>query len=213
MDFQAVFFDFDGVILDSVHVKTAAFAAMFQPYGPDVERQVVAYHLANGGMSRFEKFSYYYQTLLNRTISPAELAGLDREFSDLVLEKVIRSPFIDGALEALNKLKKAKIPAYVVSGTPETEIKLIVKKKKLDPYFREVHGSPRHKEEIVAEILKDSKFSPARCLFIGDAMSDYNAARITGTNFLGIVANSGKSPFHADCLTSQSVVLAGQLAL
>jgi HAD superfamily hydrolase (TIGR01549 family) len=130
-----------------------------------------------------------------------------------VLEKVIRSPFIDGALEALNKLKKAKTPAYVVSGTPEAEIKLIVKKKKLDPYFKEVHGSPRHKEEIVAEILKNSKFSPARCLFIGDAMSDYNAARITGTNFLGIVANSGKSPFHADCLTSQSVVLAGQLAL
>ena len=31
---QAVFFDFDGVILDSVDVKTQAFAAMFRAYGP-----------------------------------------------------------------------------------------------------------------------------------------------------------------------------------
>jgi beta-phosphoglucomutase-like phosphatase (HAD superfamily) len=33
MRYQAIFFDFDGVILDSVHVKTEAFAAMFRKYG------------------------------------------------------------------------------------------------------------------------------------------------------------------------------------
>ena len=38
---EAVFFDFDGVILDSVDVKTQAFADMFRQYGPEVERAVV----------------------------------------------------------------------------------------------------------------------------------------------------------------------------
>jgi phosphoglycolate phosphatase-like HAD superfamily hydrolase len=148
MDFQTVFFDFDGVILDSVHVKTEAFAAMFSSYGPEVEKQVVAYHLANGGMSRFEKFTFYYQSLLKKTISPAEVISLSGKFSDLVLEKVIRAPFIDGALEVLEELKKTNIPAYVVSGTPDAEIKLIVKRIKLDSYFREVHGSPGTKKKL-----------------------------------------------------------------
>ncbi|MEN8136788.1 MAG: HAD-IA family hydrolase [Thermodesulfobacteriota bacterium] len=211
MDFQGVFFDFDGVILDSVQVKTEAFAAMFSSYGPEVEKQVVAYHLANGGMSRFEKFSYFYQSLLNSSVSPAELTSLCEKFSDLVLEKVIRSPFINGAMEVLTELKKTSTPAFVVSGTPDLEIKLIVKRKNLESYFNEVHGSPRHKEEIVAEILHKTNFSPPRCLFIGDAMSDYDAARITGTNFLGIVPKGGNSPFPAGCLTSPSVALHAQL--
>lgn len=207
MNWDTVFFDFDGVILDSVHVKTEAFAAMFSSYGPEVEKQVVAYHLANGGMSRFEKFTYFNQSLLKRPVSPSEITRLGEKFSDLVLEKVIQSPFVEGVMEVLEKLKKTTTPAYVVSGTPDAEIKLIVKRIKLDSYFREVHGSPRHKEEIVADLLNKTKFTPSRCLFIGDAMSDCNAARITGINFLGIVPRGGKSPFPSGCLTSPTVAL------
>ncbi len=36
-NYQAVFFDFDGAILDSVNVKTNAFATMFRPYCKNVE--------------------------------------------------------------------------------------------------------------------------------------------------------------------------------
>jgi beta-phosphoglucomutase-like phosphatase (HAD superfamily) len=43
MHYQAIFFDFDGVILDSVHVKTEAFAAMFRKYGPEIERAVFGF--------------------------------------------------------------------------------------------------------------------------------------------------------------------------
>ncbi len=55
MKWQVVFFDFDGVILDSVDVKTKAFAKMFRHYGPEVEQVVVDYHLANGGVSQVQK--------------------------------------------------------------------------------------------------------------------------------------------------------------
>ena len=47
MQWQAVFFDFDGVILDSVNVKTHAFSQMFRKYGPEIEESVVRYHLEN----------------------------------------------------------------------------------------------------------------------------------------------------------------------
>ena len=146
MKWQAVFFDFDGVILDSGDVKTKAFAKMFRHYGPEVERAVVDYHLANGGVSRFKKFEYYYKHILQKPINKNILEALGREFNQLAIEGVLAAPFVDGALETLEQLRKQCIPAFVVSGTPDEEIKVIAKKRNIALYFLEVHGSPRKKE-------------------------------------------------------------------
>ena len=49
-EWQAVLFDFDGVIAASHEVKCAAFAALFAAHGPEVQQAVVRYHLGNGGL-------------------------------------------------------------------------------------------------------------------------------------------------------------------
>ena len=36
---ESIFFDFDGVIADSVNVKTEAFAKMYESYGKEVKKQ------------------------------------------------------------------------------------------------------------------------------------------------------------------------------
>ena len=195
MKWKAVFFDFDGVILDSVGVKTKAFAKMFRNYGPEVEKAVVDYHLANGGVSRFEKFEYYYKNLLQKPITQDILEALGREFNQLAMEGVLAAPFIDGALETLKQLKKDGIPAFVVSGTPDEEINVIVEKRNLAPYFLEMHGSPRKKQEIVRDIAGRHGYQLEKCLFIGDATTDYEAAKYCGTIFLGIVKDGERSPF------------------
>ena len=73
---KAVIFDFDGVIVESVDIKTEAFARLFENEGDEVVRQVVAHHLKNCGVSRFEKFRHIYQKMLNRELS-------DRKFKEL----------------------------------------------------------------------------------------------------------------------------------
>jgi beta-phosphoglucomutase-like phosphatase (HAD superfamily) len=80
------FFDFDGVILDSVNVKSEAFATLFREFGADIEEKVVAYHLRYGGVSRVEKFRYYYRELLMQPLDDAELKRLCARFSELVVE-------------------------------------------------------------------------------------------------------------------------------
>ena len=184
--YSAVFFDFDGVILDSVKVKTDTFAAMFRKYGSEVERAVVEYHLANGGISRFDKFRYYYEKILEQPITDSEIKTLGDEFSKLALQGVLNSKFVPGALETLEVLKKMNIPCYIVSGTPDEEIKLIIKKKKLTKYFIEIHGAPKKKSDVALDIIKRFNFLPTKCLFIGDSMTDYDAAYVSRTNFLGI---------------------------
>lgn len=187
MKLQAVFWDFDGVILDSVHVKTKAFVRMFSKYGKEVEQAVLEYHLSNGGISRFEKFRHYYNNLLNRPISDIELKELGDEFSTLVMEEVLNASFIPGALATLDKLLVRGIPAFVVSGTPEEEVRHIVKERNLSQYFVEVYGSPRKKVEIITDILTRKAYDASRCVFLGDAMTDYEAARESGVNFVGII--------------------------
>ena len=111
---QAVFLDFDGVVLDNVHVKTAAFARLFsQQHGPEVEREVVRYHMEHGGVSRYEKFRHYLKNLLGEPVNDERLAELGRRFSQIVYEQVLQAPFMPGARETLEGAVLAKRSASV----------------------------------------------------------------------------------------------------
>ena len=204
---QAVFFDFDGVIAASIEVKVRAFATLFAPYGGEVQEAVVRYHRANGGMPRRQKLRYCFESITDRPIDDQELARAGQTFSGLVLEEVVAAPLIEGVLPTLAQLREAGIPAFVVSGTPHEEMQLIVARKDLQPCFTEVHGSPRSKTEIVREILGRYRFSPDCCLFIGDALADYRAAIDTGLRFLGISPERQDSIFPTGVPTATRVTL------
>jgi phosphoglycolate phosphatase-like HAD superfamily hydrolase len=207
MQWQAVFFDFDGVILDSVPVKTRAFAEMYRPHGPAVEAAVVAYHLAHGGVSRFEKFRLFHREYLGVDLGQVELEAMGHTFEDLVLRQVLEVPFLPGALEALRLLKAEGIPAFVVSGTPDAEVRHIVEQRELAQFFEEVHGSPRRKPEILQDIFSRWSLDPGKTLFIGDATTDYEAAIASKMRFLGIVISGEPSPFPRGTAVSSEVRL------
>ena len=143
--------------------------------------------------------------MLDKRISEKELNELNRQFSELVVEKVVDSPYIPGALESIKKLQEYNISAFIVSGTPEEEIVSIVQKKCISDYFEEVHGSPRKKWKIVADIINRRKYTPSKCLFIGDSLSDYEAAEYNTMRFLGIVYNN-KTPIFPEGTTVSSYV-------
>ena len=59
---QAIIFDFDGVVVESGDIKTQAFANLYRSYGDlTIMTEVARYHKLNGGMSRYQKF-HYFQT-------------------------------------------------------------------------------------------------------------------------------------------------------
>jgi HAD superfamily hydrolase (TIGR01549 family) len=202
---QAVFFDFDGVIADSTDVKTRAFALLFAPFGPAVQNAVVRHHLNNGGTPRRQKIRHCFETIAGVVIDDAELQRMGEMFSDLVLDAVVAAPYVAGAVETLQQLQQAGVPAFVVSGTPEDEMRLIVERKGLQPYFAEVYGSPRAKTEIIESVLARHGYIPERCLFIGDALADCRAARNTGLRFLGVVPEGRASIFPEGTPTSPTV--------
>jgi phosphoglycolate phosphatase-like HAD superfamily hydrolase len=181
---KAIIFDYDGVIAESVNVKTDAFAAMYKPYGDEVVEEVVKHHEANGGISRFEKFKIYHESFLNKKIDEDGVDQLAKEFSSLVMQKVVDSPYVTGVFEFLDANYEA-YDFFISTGTPTGEIEMILNQKDIRKYFKKVYGSPEKKTSHVEKILLANQYSRDEIVFIGDALTDRDAARNNNIAFIG----------------------------
>jgi len=189
------FFDFDGVILDSVRIKTEAFKELYSEFGDAIVKKVISHHQANGGLSRFKKFRIYHEKFLSRRLSKKEVDALSRRFSAIALKKVLRAAFIEGALIFLKDCKKRKKKCFVVSGTPDPEIKTIIRRRRLSRFFLAVCGSPTEKKTHVRRLIKKYGIHAKSAVFFGDSKNDYGAARNNRINFIGINYNRAATNF------------------
>jgi beta-phosphoglucomutase-like phosphatase (HAD superfamily) len=62
---KAIIFDLDGVLIESAEIKTDAFRMLFADY-PDRLPEIIAYHQRNAGISRYNKFRYFYEKILGQ---------------------------------------------------------------------------------------------------------------------------------------------------
>ncbi len=202
--YSCVFFDFDGVIADSVDAKISAFGQLYAAFGDDVRQAVEDYQRAVPGETRFEKIPRFHTELLDVDLSPAEVQQWSDRLSDIVMEEVIKSAIMPAVHDVLAMLVRQKIPAHVVSGTPQDELEIIVQRKGLAPFFQTLRGSPEGKSSIVRSILARDGHAASRCLLIGDAMSDYNCAETCGLDFLGR-ADPARHPFPAGTMVVEQL--------
>jgi phosphoglycolate phosphatase-like HAD superfamily hydrolase len=187
--YEAYFFDFDGVLADTMEIKTEAFAQLFAPYGDDIRNKVMEHHRNHGGMTRANKFHHYYQHFLKMPISDEKLADLCKTFADIVVEKVVSAPPIPGAEDFLSTCRK-NVRCFVISGTPTDEIREIVTRRNWSKYFLEVCGAPTSKDEHLKRLLHRYALWPKKCLFFGDALADFKAAQACGVPFIAILPNA-----------------------
>jgi len=175
MKIKNIFFDFDGVIAESVNAKTEAFKEMYLPYGLEIAEKVVDHHLKHGGVSRFEKFRIYHKEFLNKEITNEDVDELAQKFSSLVLDKVINSEEVEGANYFIKKYA-SKLNFWIITGTPTEEIKIITDKREITSYFIGIHGSPENKKHWTEYLIKKHDLEREEILFLGDATTDYEAA-------------------------------------
>jgi phosphoglycolate phosphatase-like HAD superfamily hydrolase len=179
---KAIIFDFDGVLIESATIKTEAFREIFSRW-PDKVDEIVAYHIKNMGISRFVKFRYFYENVLNESYAESIGAEMGRQFSEIVTNKVKQAPFVTGAKEFL-EMNFEKYFLYIASGTPEKELLDIVFSRGIDRYFRGIFGTPAAKYDIIMRILEDSHLQRQEAIFVGDAESDQIAAMTAGLRFI-----------------------------
>ena len=179
---NAIIFDFDGVICESVEAKTEAFRKLFRDHPQHLEK-IIQFHMANGGMSRYEKFKIIYRDFLKKELTEKESLQLGQRFTEYAYDSVVKSVFVKGAYEFLDRYHK-KFSLFIVSGTPQDEMISIVKKRKLDKFFKAIYGSPATKTVLIKIILDKNKMHPDQVIFVGDSMNDYSGARQAGVEFI-----------------------------
>lgn len=177
-----VFWDFDGVIKESVSVKTDAFVRLFAPYGSGVAERVRAHHESHGGLSRFEKIPIYLGWA-GEAATAEKVDALCAEFSRLVMQAVIDSAWVPGVREYL-LANRGRQRFVLVTATPQDEIEAILAALELRPAFIEVHGAPTRKRAAVADVLRRLRCAAADALGIGDSGTDLDAAIANGIPFL-----------------------------
>ncbi|MCZ6500111.1 MAG: HAD-IA family hydrolase [Gammaproteobacteria bacterium] len=200
-DLDAIIFDFDGVLVESVDIKTQAFAALYADHGEKVVAQVEDYHLRHGGVSRFDKFRYFQIEILGRPpLDDREVSDLAGRFSKLVVERVVSAPMVAGAQKFLDHCRD-RVPLFIVSGTPTSELDEILERRKLRQYFEGIRGSPGTKAENISELLLEHDINASRCVMIGDATADYEGARSNCVKFLGRVTENNENLFPDEVIT------------
>lgn len=186
--YKVIVFDFDGVILDSASIKTEAFRALFN------SEELVEYHIRNTGIARKVKFRYYLEKIAGEPVTDEKLERLNERFKKIVLEKIRTAPLIPGVPELLERYWQQK-PLYICSGTPRDELEEIIAIHRIRKYFRGVYGQPREKPDILREIFRIEASHPGETVFIGDGISDYEAARSVGAEFLVVINDDNREFF------------------
>lgn len=185
-EYPVILWDFDGVILDSMGVRDLGFEIVLKKYPSDQVDELMKYHRANGGLSRYVKFRYFYETIRDEKITDQQVNELAQQFSEVMLRELPKKEHIIPQTLAFIQAQYQKGKEQrIVSGSDQTELRTLCQKLGLTPYFQSIQGSPTPKSELVANILKTQARPASDYCLIGDSHNDYDAARANGIDFFG----------------------------
>ncbi len=179
-NYSHLFFDCDGVILNSNKVKTNAFYKIAIKYGQESAIKLVKYHINNGGISRYKKIKYFQNNIIkNNDLKLYE--NLVNAYSEIVKKELLETEISKGIFKIKDFFPNSKFA--VISGSDEKELLWLFKKLKIDHIFDNgIFGSPKSKEEIFNQIFKNSN-DIISSIYLGDSKYDFEVSKIYGMDF------------------------------
>jgi phosphoglycolate phosphatase-like HAD superfamily hydrolase len=184
MKYQHILFDFDGVLAESNEIRFNGFRKLFKDYPQEQVERLVEYAKANGGVSRYKKIDFFFNTIRNESISPKSVNHWANQFSELVIEDVLEARPVRGSLEFLEKYSN-QFDFAIVSGSDQIELRKVCKGRGIDSYFKIILGSPTEKQNNIAALLSDFKWARSKSVYIGDSNNDLDAAKKNNLDFVG----------------------------
>ncbi|MDP0562384.1 MAG: HAD hydrolase-like protein [Candidatus Endonucleobacter sp. (ex Gigantidas childressi)] len=178
-----ILWDFDGVIIDSMKIKGEGFVELFNQHSKEKTDRLYKYHLQNGGVSRFEKIKYFYESILGEGVTESDVRLQAEKFGSIVISKLCKKEnLIKDSLRYIQR-RYNNFNFHIVSGSEEKELRFLCKELYLSQYFVSINGSPTPKSILVESVLKQNKYKKNETILIGDALTDANAAEDNGIKF------------------------------
>jgi len=182
---KIIFWDFDGVILNSLPIRDFGFAKIFEDFDKSLVDKLLEYHTKNGGLSRYVKIRYFYNELLGQDVSDERVQELADKFSTIMRAELTNKKYLIAETVDFIEKNYKNYNFHIVSGSDEKELNYLCGELGLTNYFKTIEGSPTPKNNLVKNILKNYSYNPKECILIGDSINDYEAANINGLRFYG----------------------------
>ena len=179
--FSHLFFDCDGVILNSNKIKTKAFYKIGLQFGESEAKKLVDYHLNNGGVSRYKKINFFQKSiLLNEDRKLYNKLVLD--YGNTVKQDLLKTEISKGIFEIRKYFPRSNLS--VVSGSDQNELRWVFKKLGIYNIFNiGIFGSPDSKEQIFKNLFE--KFNNYESgIFFGDSKYDYQVSKLFNIDFV-----------------------------
>jgi phosphoglycolate phosphatase-like HAD superfamily hydrolase len=199
---QAIFFDVDGVLVDSMGIKGDCFVTAFENLTPDPEI-IRSFHYKNGGLNRKKKIEQMLIKVLNMDPDSRLVAEIQEHFSRCLESRMPQVALMPGVLDSLGYWQN-KVPMFAVSAMPTSELRELMRFKGLSKFFDDIQGYPPAKEGLIRAILAKNAFDPNRCVLVGDSEADAVAAQETSCRFVQMISRNELSANQ-----KMSVVTAG----
>lgn len=191
---KRILWDFDGVIMDSMPIRDRGFEKVLAGYDQDAVGSLMQYHRENGGLSRYVKFRYFFEEILNQPVSDRQLDQLAREFTRIMREELPDKKYLITETVSFIRRHKDHFEMHVVSGSDQEELRYLCDKLGISSCFQSISGSPTPKISLVAQLLQAFESTDGTIL-IGDSKNDLEAAEKNRIAFYGFnnvkLRNSG----------------------
>ncbi|PRX43497.1 HAD family hydrolase [Salegentibacter salegens] len=184
-DKKNIFWDFDGVIMDSMPIRNKGFELVLENYPKDQVQALMKFHLKNGGLSRYVKFRHFFEEIRGENVSEEEVKEWAQKFSKIMKKELVQPPLL--IKDSLNFIKEnyRKFNMHIVSGSDGMELNYLCERLEISWYFISIHGSPVPKKELVHNLLIKHKYKRNDTILIGDSINDYEAAESNDIDFGG----------------------------
>lgn len=185
MRYKVIFWDFDGVLMNSNAIRDQGFTEVLRAYPAEQVEELLHFHRRNGGLSRYVKFRHFFEEIRKEPIIEEEVQAWADKFS-MIMKKILVDPELL-IQETLNwvKTNHQGYKMHIVSGSDQNELRYICKNLQIDGYFKSIHGSPTPKLEWVKVLLAKHRYKREVSALIGDSINDFEAARENGITFFG----------------------------
>lgn len=180
-----IFWDFDGVIMDSMPVRNKGFELVLAEYPEDEVARLMDFHLANGGLSRYVKFRYFFEEIRGVSITENDINKWATKFSSVMRRELLdKKLLIEDSISFIQQ-NHHKYTMHIVSGSDQAELRYLCEQLDLDSYFDSIHGSPTPKKQLVQELINNKAYPASEAVLIGDSFNDFEAAETNNIDFLG----------------------------
>lgn len=180
-EYDVVFFDCDGVILDSNNLKLTAMAESLYDLGLTeiTINKCIDYFSANFGKSRFHHVQYFIDSYLGEHHCDDAYDRILKLYSEKCKRLYMSAELCPHVINFLESFTAEKV---IVSGSEQNELRYVFHIRGLDKYFDSIFGSPDKKENIINRYLAERPNSVA--VMFGDAVSDLDAATKNNIDFI-----------------------------